>query len=879
MAETPRSGKLHVVAAPWFAMDLHRQSGALWCIDLAPFGRQTEFPEFSLAAGAPSAYQLAMRLRTSSLRFILSLSLITTVAVIAAVRADDPPPEKPKADAPKEGEKKPDEAPPKKPKIKKFDDVITKDAVTKVGLFRVHRVDENLFYEIPADALDTDLLWVTQIAETTAGNSYAGMPVMDRVVRWELHGDQVLLRDVRYNIRAETSDPIAQAVKTSNLAPIIRAFEIKAYGKDKAPVIDVTDLFKKDVPEFSAKRALNAGVMDPTRTFIEEFKAFPRNINIRVLASYAPGQARVFGVPVGGGDASSDSSGLTAVIKHSMVKLPETPMKPRRWDSRVGFFTENFTDFAYGSDHEAETVRLITRWRLEKKNPEAEVSEPVKPIVFYVAREVPEKWKKYVKQGIEDWAPAFAAAGFTNAIIGKYAPDPREDPDWDPEDARISSIRWLPSSIENAFGPHVSDPRTGEILSADVRMYHNVQKLVRDWYFVQASPSDPRAQKLPLPDDLEGDLIRFVVTHEVGHSLGFPHNMKASSSYTIAQLRDPEWTKKNGTAPSIMDYARYNYVAQPDDHAGLMAKVGPYDFFAVNWGYHQFAKGVDEKAELEKLVRVQVDQPMFRFGDPNPGVDSTQQTEDLGADAVEATRLGLMNLERVAGYLVKATSKAGKDYAVLADVYDSLLGQWSREMGHVANVVGGVQEINLYYGDANRRFFPNDPAYQQQAVNFLLDNALSTPVKFIGTDIVARLTSDGTARRVLASQSMVLGNLISSTRIARLAELEQTETNSYAPAKLFEDLRKGLFRELSNTPVEIDLYRRNLQRTYVDMLAANIKTPAANSDLPALSRVELEEIRKLTQMAKGKGAKPAVEAHLRDLPARITKALDPRGGE
>ena len=535
----------------------------------------------------------------------------------------------------------------------------------------------------------------------------------------------MLLRDVRYDIRADTTDPIAQAVKASNLAPIIRAFDVKAYGKDKAPVIEVTDLFKKDVAEFSARSALNAGAMDSARSFIEEFKAFPRNINVRVLASFALGKK-------GGGSSDDDpqSSGVSAVLCHSMVKLPETPMKPRRFDSRVGFFTESFTDYSDRDEHEAETVEYILRWRLEKKDPIAMLSEPVKPIVFYVSREVPEKWKKYVKQGIEDWEPAFEAAGFTNAIMGKYAPDPREDPDWDVEDARISSIRWLPSSVENAFGPQVHDPRSGEILSADVRMYHNVQKLVRDWYFVQASPCDPRAQTLPLPEDLEGEMIRFVVSHEVGHSLGFPHNMKASSSYTIEQLRDPAWTKKNGTAPSIMDYARYNYVAQPGDGAGLMPKIGPYDFFAVNWGYRQFPKDANEKAELEKLVKVQIDQPMFRFGGPNPGVDSTQQTEDLGSNAVEATTLGLRNLERVAGYLVKATSKPGKDYELLAVEYGALLGQWGREMGHVANVVGGVQEINLYYGDAHRRFFPNPADYQQRAVSFLLENALATPTKF-----------------------------------------------------------------------------------------------------------------------------------------------------
>jgi hypothetical protein len=309
-----------------------------------------------------------------------------------------------------------------------------------------------------------------------------------------------------------------------------------------------------------------------------------------------------------------------------------------------------------------------------------------------------------------------------------------------------------------------------------------------------------------------------------------------------------------------------------------MPKVGPYDYFAVNWGYREFPKGADEKAELEKLVKVQVDQPMYRFGDPNARVDPTQQTEDLGSNAVVATKLGLQNLERVAGYLVKATSKPGKDYELLETEYGALLAQWSREMGHVANVVGGVEEINLYYGDANRRFSPNAADYQQEAVSFLVENALQTPVKFIGEDVVARLTAEGTAQTVLRSQSQVLGSLISRQRIDRMCELEQSQTKpGYPPAKLFLDLRNGLFRELGVNPVDIDLYRRNLQRSYIEMLAGDIKTPVAASDLPAYAREELESIRELIRKIDTAGAKPVVQAHLKDLTARITKALDPRG--
>ena len=716
------------------------------------------------------------------------------------------------------------------------------------------------------------MVWVTQVAETTAGNSYAGMPVQDRVVRWEQRGDRVMLRDVRYRIRAETDDPIAEAVQRSNLAPIIRVFDVAAYGKDKAPVIDVTSIYTSGVPEFSARNALNAGKEDSKRSFIEEAKSFPENVEVKVTMSYGPPPRTPNpNIPARFRNRAPTSSGLTAILRHSIVRLPARPMAPRVFDERVGFFRVGFTDFADNEQHEAERVAYITRWRLEKKDPKAEVSDPVKPIVFYVGRGTPEKWKPYVKAGVDMWAPAFEAAGFSNAIRGEYAPDPDDDPDWDPEDARISTIRWLPSAIPNAFGPHVHDPRTGEILEADVRMYHNVQKLVRDWYFVQASPNDKRAQELPMPDDLMGELIQFVVAHEVGHSLGFPHNMKASSHYSIEQLRDSKWTKENGTAPSIMDYARFNYVAQPGDNAGLMPNIGPYDFYAVNWGYRQFDARDDEKEELEKLIKLQVDDPMLRFGDPNPFVDSTQQTEDLGSDAVAATELGLKNLERVAEYLVDATSEEGRDYGLLQTMYGALLGQWAREMGHVVNVVGGVRQENLFYGDADQRFFPNDSGYQRDAVQFLLDNALRTPENFIDDDIVLRLTASGVSSQVLNNQRRILRALINERRINRMAEHSEGKRDAYPPADMMVDLRDGLFEEFGSSE-PVDLYRRNLQRAYVEHLASFLAKPADGSDMPALARAELIAI---DEMVDGRGGSDATrKAHVIDLKARIERALD-----
>jgi len=781
--------------------------------------------------------------------------------------------------------------------IKPYDEVIPETAETKTGLFRTHVVGEDLFYEIPPSAMNVDMLWVTSIDSTTAGASYAGMPVQDRVVRWEQRGEKVLLRDVRYGIRAETEDSIAKAVKDTNVAPIIKAFNVEAYGKDKAVVIKVTELFTRDVDEFSAQRTLGAGNMDASRSFLESVKAFPINLEVRVLATYSAG-AQVGAAAAGGGrrGGGGPRGPVTATIHHSMVKLPDNPMKPRIHDERVGFFSVSFEDYADDTQHEVETVRYITRWRLEKKDAEAEVSDPVKPIVFYVAREVPEKWKPYVKAGIEQWQPAFEAAGFSNAIIGEYPPDPREDPDWDPEDARISSIRWLPANIANAFGPHVSDPRTGEILEADVRMYHNVMKLVRDWYFVQVSPMDERAQKLPMPDDLMGELIQFVVAHEVGHSLGFPHNMKASSAYTIEQLRDPEWTKNNGTAPSIMDYARFNYVAQPGDGAALLARLGPYDHFATEWGYRQYADDKAEKDGLAAIVARQKDSAMFLFGDPNAGEDSTQQTEDLSADAVAATRLGLANLERVAGFLVNATCNEGEDYELLDNMYDALWGQWGREMGHVINVVGGVKQVNYFYGDADKRYFPNDPAYQRGAVSFLVENALRTPQNLIGDDLILRLTASGVQDRLLGAQRRVLTGLVSTDRIKRMAEHAEGDPEAYAPIDLLLDLRNGVFQEFSSSFPVVDIYRRGLQRAYVDHLVSILAPPAAaapaaeegipaqfrrgggggDSDLPALARAELTAIRDLlaAHITRMNGeAEGIVAAHIKDLIAEIDKAL------
>ncbi|MHC4974992.1 MAG: zinc-dependent metalloprotease [Planctomycetota bacterium] len=777
---------------------------------------------------------------------------------------------------------------------KPYDEVITEEAESKAGLFITHRIGDKLYYEIPADSLGVDMVWVTTLEQTQAGYSWAGMPVNDRVVRWELRGERVLLRDIKHSIRADVDDPITKAVEETSMPVIIKAFDVAAWGKDKAPVIEVTDLFTKDQSEFSAKDSLGMGGLDSSRTFLEQVKAFPINIEVKVLATYTPtrgnggaGGGRGFPSSV---PRDSSQSGLTVMLHHSMVRLPENPMKPRVWDDRVGFFTTRFTDFGDDSEHEAPEVRYITRWRLEKKDPDAEMSEPVKPIVWYVAREVPAKWQEYVLKGIEDWQPAFEAAGFENAIIGKLAPDPREDPDWDAEDARYTTIRWLPSAVPNAFGPNVHDPRTGEILEADVRMFHNVMRLVRDWYFVQAAASDERAQKLPMPDDLMGELIRFVVAHEVGHSLGFPHNMKASSTYTVEQLRDAEFTRKMGTAPSIMDYARFNYVAQPEDGAALVPGVGAYDKFATNWGYRQYASDEEEAEGLAALFDMQIEEPMYRFGNPNAGEDPTQQTEDLTGDPVGATEMGLKNLERIAGFLVEATSDVDEDYHILEHMHGQLLGQWAREMGHVVSVVGGFERINLYYGDAEQRFFAIDSDRQKEAIEFLNENAFANTDMFFAPDITLRVESSGVADRVAQAQGRLLRSIIADQRIRRMSEHTQRDgDDAYTPADMLEDLRDGIWDELEGHRRSISLQRRNVQRAHVETLISRM-SPDENaprnpfggggnaspvvSDLPALARAELAAILEMCQEALGRNTDAMTQAHLMDIAAKIRLAFD-----
>ena len=765
-----------------------------------------------------------------------------------------------------------------------YNQVITNEAKTDDGIFKVHRIGDTIYYEIPKSELGKDFLWVTQIKRTTLGAGYGGQMVDDRVVRWEQNGNRVFLKLVNYDLVADPAKPIAQAVADANNPAILRAFNVAALSNIGNLVIDVTSLFTQEILEFSPRQNLGARGMDPTRTYIEKVVSFPQNINAQVTQTFT-------GAPEGGrGRGGMRGSSGTIVLFHSMVKLPEAPMMPRLFDQRVGYFTTSTYDLGR-EDNKVTERDFILRYRLEKKDPNAAVSEPVKPIVYYVDPATPTRFVPWIKKAIEDWNPAFEAAGFKNAIVAREAPSRTADPDWDPEDVRYSVIRWLPSTEENASGPNIHDPRSGEILEADIQLYHNVLNLASMWYFTQVAPLDPRAKTLPLPDELMGRLVEFVVAHEIGHTLGFRHNMKASSLYTLAQVRDKNWVKENGHTPSIMDYARFNYVAQPEDGIpadDLMPKIGPYDKFATMWGYKPIptAKTPDEeKSTLHEWAKEQDAKPYLRFMTGGSSeletfpFDPGQQREAVGdGDPVRATELGLKNIKRVTDMLISATTRPGESYDDLSEAYARVVNQWRLEVGHVANVVGGVDSREVYPGQTGTRFAAIPKARQVEAVQFLLNNAFKTPTYLTNSDLLRRIEPVGIVARIRTAQTSLLNALLQNARLDRMIEQSAlSPRDAYTPLQLLTDLRAGIWSELSTPTVAIDIYRRNVQRAYLDTIDARLNGGAEPTDeIRALLKGELRTMDQQIALALPKVTDTTTRRHLQDARDTIAATLDAR---
>ena len=790
---------------------------------------------------------------------------------------------------------KPAEKKPGKNDPQPYNKVITKDAKSDEGLFTVHSLDDKFYYEIPDSLFDREMLMVTRISKTASGLGFGGGKQNEQVLRWEKKGKKVVLRVVSYNVTAADSLPVNEAVKNSNFEPVLYTFPIKAYSKDStSTVIDATPLFEKDVkslglPQFR-RTPYKVSRLESDKSFIENIKSYPRNIEARHVKTYAAGSP-----------PSNWSTGSISIeINNSMILLPENPMKRRYFDERVGWFTSNTTDYGQ-EDQKSKTITYLDRWRLEVRDEDiekfkrGELVVPKKQIVYYIDRATPVKWRKYIKQGIEDWQVAFEAAGFKDAIIAKDPPTIEEDPEWSPEDARYSVVRYLASPIPNANGPHVSDPRTGEILESDINWYHNVMSLLRGWFFVQTAAINPDAQSPQFKDEVMGRLIRFVSSHEVGHTLGLPHNMGSSVAYPVEKLRDAEFTKKYGTAPSIMDYARFNYVAQPgDEGVALMPDIGTYDKYAISWGYRPILDKTaeEEKPILNQWIMEHAGDPMYRFGHQQAGdvVDPSSQTEDLGDDAMLASEYGIKNLKRIVPNLIEWTTEAGEDYDDLQEMYGHVLSQFNRYMGHVSNNIGGVYE---HYKAADQEgavytAVPKD--HQKKAMAFIQENLFKTPEWLINKDIFDRIEFSGSIERVRGLQERTLNNILSLGKMQRLTEAHTYNSKAYSLPEMMSELRKGIWSEL-RTGKRIDTYRRNLQRAHIDrldylMTAENqsgrsrspyVKMTAVNtsqSDIRAVVRAELKTLR--SQLRNARGGDAMSRIHIADAIERINIILDPK---
>ncbi len=782
---------------------------------------------------------------------------------------------------------------------KPYVEVITEEAESDEGLFTVHRVDETYFFEIPESLYDVDMLLITRIGRVPAGlggTIVSGAKVSEQVLRWERRGDRILLRKVSFNQVAEDTLPIFESVVRNNFAPIVEAFDIEAIGPDgDTVVIDVTDFYSGDTPALSGlsaaqRKTYEVRSLDADRSFINYARSYPLNVDVRHTLTFSAAAP----------PTDVRAATISMEMHQSMVLLPEDPMMPRRRDDRVGYSSISQVNFGLDELKAAEQT-FIRRWRLEPSDPEAyargELVDPVKPIVYYVDPATPARWRPHVRRGIEDWQAAFETAGFSNAIVALDPPSHEEDPDWAAEDARYSVVRWAASMVRNAMGPSVSDPRTGEIIESDIVWFHNHMRSYRNRLMIETGASNPAARSLDMPDELMGETIRQVIAHEIGHAIGLPHNMIGSSSYPTESLRDPDFARRMGVSPSVMDYARQNYVAQPGDGlepTDYIRKIGPYDHYAVNWGYRVIpgAKSPDEeKATLDGWIAEHADDPMYRFGS-STGWNPDAQTEDMGNDPVKSSGYGVANLKRVVPNLVEWTKTPGENFDDLEELYGELVGQWSRYIGHVITLVGGRYQNAKSTDQGEPIYTPVSRDKQEHAVQFVIQEAFESPTWLADKDILRRIEHAGALERVRGRQVGFLNQMLNPGRMQRVIESEVFDPDPYRLVDYLGDLREGVFSELDDGS-PIDTYRRNLQRAYVERLeylmtddptatppsgGNTTRVDVSQSDIRPLARAQLETIQEDAERVATGTEDEVTRAHMVDLAARARAILEDRGG-
>src|SRR5210317_819883 len=680
---------------------------------------------------------------------------------------------------------------------KKSIDSLTKDMKISKGILNSYTENNKIFFEVPEEILGKEILVVTRLAQVPSGYSpyiNAGSKTSEQVISFFKKNNKLDIKQLSYNNIADSQDPISLSVTENNFSPILASFEIKNNDKDSY-LIDISDYFLNDSPGFNIinsriKDQYKIGSVDKKRSSIDSARSFPENIEILATLTFNTNKP----------PRMNRTKTFSFQVNHSFILLPSEKMKIRHFDHRVGWFTVNKVDYS-SSALKSDSFKLIRRWRLEPKDEEAyingELVEPKKQIIYYLDPATPKKWRPYFILGIEDWNSVFEKAGFKNVIVAKNPPTKEEDPDFSPEDIRYSTVRYVASETRNATGPSVSDPRTGEILESDIIWYHNHLRSYRNRYLLETGAANPSARTLDTPEKEIGEMMRRVISHEIGHALGLPHNMKASSAYPVDSLRSGKFTQKMGIATTIMDYARYNYIAQPGDkNIRFVRQLGPYDDYAIEWGYRYFPEETSEteKVFLKKMVDEKSLNPIYMFG--YNSFDPDSQTENIGDDPIKASTYALKNLKIVAKNLEEWTTSNGQSYADMEELYGELVSVYRRYIYHVIRSLGGVNEILINKGQENTPYKNLNKAKQFDALSFLDEHLWKTQAWLLDPSIISKIKENGSLEMIQNLQKSALSGILSSKKLNRMLSTNTTLTGEgLSPDELIHSLHSSLFAE------------------------------------------------------------------------------------